>query len=61
MIDKNENFDLAYQEQVTFETKPTFWEKSKNTKVMKAINSLFRLKLLYKQMLLPEGNNTNKY
>ena len=38
MIDKNENFDLAYQEQVTFETKPTFWERVKNTKVMKAIN-----------------------
>lgn len=61
MIDKNENFDLAYQEQVTFETKPTFWERVKNTKVMKAINSLFRLKIVIQTDALPEGNNTNKY
>lgn len=47
------------QEDNTFEVKPRFWDKIKNSKFVKAITSIFRIRIVIQNNALPEGNNTN--
>ena len=44
----------------TFEVKPSFWSKIKNSKFVKTISSIFKIRIVIQTDALPEGNNTNK-
>jgi len=50
-----------YQAETTFETKQSFWSKIKNSKLVKAIGSLFKIRIVIQRVdALPEGNSSNK-
>ena len=50
-----------YQEQTTFEVKPSFWQKIKNSKLVRAATYIFRIKIRIElpNDALPEGRGEN--
>ncbi len=45
----------------TFEVKPKFWDRFKNSKFVKAVTSIFRIRItVHMSNALPEGNNSDK-
>lgn len=55
------NEQQTYQEQTSFEVKPKFWDRVKNSKFVKAVSSLLKIRIIVQvPNALPEGNNNNK-
>jgi len=57
-VEDNEN--IQYEQETTFEVKPSFWQRVKNSKFVKAIGSLFKIRIVIQTAnALPEGNSSN--
>jgi len=51
----------SYQEETTFETKPKLWERIKNSKFVKAVTSIFKIRIVIQMPnALPEASNGEK-
>ena len=48
-----------YIEETTFETKPSLWERIKNSKVVRAIKYAFKIRVVLQYPALPEGRENN--
>ena len=48
-----------YIEETTFETKPSLWERIKNSKVVRAIKYVMKIKVVLQVPALPEGRENN--
>ena len=48
--------DTAYFEETRFEVKPSLWQRIKNSKIVKAISYVFRIRVVLDYPALPEGN-----
>lgn len=66
-ITENETEDVAkeveqYQEETTFKTKPSLWQKIKNSKIVKAATYIFRIRIRIElpSNALPEGRGENE-
>ena len=46
----------AYFEETRFEVKPSLWQRIKNSKIVKAISYVFRIRVVLDYPALPEGN-----
>ncbi len=44
-----------YEEQTTFEVKPSLWQRIKNSKLVRGISYIFRIKVVLDYPALPEG------
>lgn len=54
------NNNQDYQDQTTFEVKPKLWDRIKSSKFVKAISSIFKIRITIQMSnALPEGNRTN--
>lgn len=57
---EEQNENIQYEQDTTFEVKPRFWERVKNSKFVKALGSLFKIRIVVQSTnALPEGNNSN--
>ena len=59
-VSENQEENVAIQDDNTFEVKPKLWDRIRNSKFVKAISSIFRIRIVIQTDALPEGNNTNK-
>ncbi len=50
------NQDMAYLEETRFEVKPSLWQRIKNSKIVKAISYVFKIRVVLDYPALPEGN-----
>ena len=48
--------NAAYFEETRFEVKPSLWQRIKNSKIVKAISYVFRIRVVLDYPALPEGN-----
>lgn len=48
--------DVAYMEATRFEVKPSLWQRIKNSKIVKAISYVLRIRVVLDYPALPEGN-----
>ena len=48
--------DNSYLEETRFEVKPSLWQRIKNSKIVKAISYIMRIKVVLDYPALPEGN-----
>lgn len=51
--------EQEYIEQTRFEIKPTFWERFKNSKFVRAITAITRIRIVLDKPALPEGRGEN--
>ena len=51
--------EQEYIEQTRFEIKPTLWERIKNSKFVRAITAITRIRIVVEQPALPEGRGEN--
>ena len=49
----------TYIEETRFEIKPSFWERVKNTKLIRAVKYLFKIRVVLDIPALPEGRGEN--
>ncbi len=57
---EKQNENIVGEDNNTFEVKPKLWDRIKSSKFVKAITSIFRIRIVIQTNALPEGNNTNK-
>lgn len=59
--EENNNEAEQYQEETTFEAKPSFWQRLKNNKIFRAATYIFRIKIRIElpSNALPEGRGEN--
>ena len=48
-----------YNDETTFEVKPTLWQKIKNSKIVRAIKYAFKIRVVLQYPALPEGRKEN--
>ena len=48
-----------YFEQTTFETKPSLWQRFKNSKLVRAVKAITRIRIVIEPEALPEGRGEN--
>lgn len=48
--------NAAYFEETRFEVKPSLWQRIKNSKIVKAISYVFKIRVVLDYPALPEGN-----
>ena len=48
-----------YNDETTFEVKPTLWQKIKNSKIVRAIKYAFKIRVVLQYPALPEGREEN--
>lgn len=48
-----------YFEQTTFETKPSLWQRFKNSKFVRAVKAITRIRIIIEPEALPEGRGEN--
>ncbi len=56
---KVEELKQEYIEQTTFEKKPSLWQRFKNSKFVRAIRYVMKIRVVLDYPALPEGNNQN--
>ena len=54
--DTEEEQDVAYLEETRFEVKPSLWQKIKNSRLIRAISYIMRIRVVLDYPALPEGN-----
>ena len=52
-------FDNSYMEQTRFDVKPSLWQRIKNSKVVRAISYIMKIKVVLEFPALPEGRGDN--
>ncbi len=50
-----------YQQEVTFEAKPSLWQRIKNSKVVRAIRYITKIRIVIQYPALPEGKGSDNY
>ena len=55
-INEISELDNSYLEETRFEVKPSLWQRIKNSKIVKAISYIMRIKVVLDYPALPEGN-----
>ncbi len=50
-----------YEQSVTFEAKPSLWQRIKNSKIVKAIKYVMRIRIVIEYPALPEGKGADNY
>ena len=56
---KLKKLEQEYVEQTTFEQKPSLWQRIKNSKLVRTIRYIMKIKVVLDYPALPEGNNQN--
>ena len=51
--------EQQYFEQTTFETKPSLWQRFKNSKLVRAVKAITRIRIVIEPEALPEGRGEN--
>lgn len=50
-----------YQESITFEKKPSLWQRIKNSKIVRAIKYITKIRIVVEYPALPEGKGVDHY
>ena len=50
-----------YQESITFEKKPSLWQRIKNSKIVRAIKYITKIRIVLEYPALPEGKGVDHY
>ncbi len=50
-----------YEQSVTFEAKPSLWQRIKNSKIVRAIKYVMRIRIVLEYPALPEGKGADNY
>ena len=58
-IVEQEQIQQQYIEETTFETKPSLWQRIKNSKVVRAIKYVMKIRVVLDYPALPEGRGEN--
>ena len=60
-VENVQETENSYEEDNTFEVKPKLWDRIKNSKFVKAVTSIFKIRIVIQMPnALPEGNNSEK-
>ncbi len=51
--------EQQYQQEVTFEAKPSLWQRLKNTKLVRAIRYITKIRIVVQYPALPEGKGSD--
>ena len=60
-VEQNEQVNVAqqqYEQEVTFEKKPSLWQRFKNTKLVRAIRYITKIRIVIQYPALPEGKGS---
>ena len=63
-VEQKEQVNAAqqqYEQEVTFEKKPTLWQRFKNTKLVRAIRYITKIRIVIQYPALPEGKGSDNY
>ena len=55
------NEQQQYEQSVTFEKKPSLWQKIKNSKIVRAIRYITKIRIVIEYPALPEGKGADNY
>ena len=61
-VEQKEQVNAAqqqYEQEVTFEKKPTLWQRFKNTKLVRAIRYITKIRIVIQYPALPEGKGSD--
>ena len=58
-VDVQNQAQQQYIEQTTFETKPSLWQRFKNSKLVRAVKAITRIRIVIEPEALPEGRGEN--
>ena len=61
-LEQNEQVNVAqqqYEQEVTFEKKPSLWQRFKNTKLVRAIRYITKIRIVIQYPALPEGKGSD--
>ena len=63
-VKANANVDVdleqqQYEQEVTFEKKPSLWQRFKNTKLVRAIRYITKIRIVIQYPALPEGKGSD--
>ena len=50
-----------YEQEVTFEKKPSLWQRFKNSKLVRAIRYITKIRIVIQYPALPEGKSSDNY
>ncbi len=53
--------EKQYQQEVTFEAKPSLWQRIKNSKIVRAIKYITKIRIVVQYPALPEGKGADNY
>ena len=56
----DEEQDVAYLEETRFEVKPSLWQRIKNSKIVRTISYIMKIRVVLDYPALPEGNTENR-
>ena len=63
-VEQEEQVNLAqqqYEQEVTFEAKPSLWQRIKNSKIVRAIRYISKIRIVIQYPALPEGKGSDNY
>ena len=63
-VEQEEQVNLAqqqYEQEVTFEKKPSLWQRFKNSKLVRAIRYITKIRIVIQYPALPEGKGSDNY
>ena len=63
-VEQKEQVNAAqqqYEQEVTFEKKPSLWQRFKNTKLVRAIRYITKIRIVIQYPALPEGKGSDNY
>ena len=63
-VEQEEEVNLAqqqYEQEVTFEKKPSLWQRFKNSKLVRAIRYITKIRIVIQYPALPEGKGSDNY
>ena len=63
-VEPEEQVNLAqqqYEQEVTFEKKPSLWQRFKNSKLVRAIRYITKIRIVIQYPALPEGKGSDNY
>jgi len=58
--EENVEQDMAYLEETRFEVKPSLWQRIKNSKLVRTISYIMKIRVVLDYPALPEGNIENR-
>ena len=58
--EENVEQDMTYLEETRFEVKPSLWQRIKNSKLVRTISYIMKIRVVLDYPALPEGNTENR-